>query len=50
MVCSRDRNHVMGLLKRFPNMDLEAVKEQYPDVDIKKCLENKKSRGHFVPE
>lgn len=38
----------MGLLKRFPDMDMEAVKAHYPDVNIDECLENKKSRGHFI--
>ena len=43
---SRERNHVMGLVKRFPDLDLEAVKEKYPSVDIEKILTNKKTRGH----
>lgn len=40
----------MGLLRRFPNMDMEALKEQYPDVDIEKCKANPRARGHFVPK
>ncbi|KAI5645252.1 mitochondrial 39-S ribosomal protein l47 (MRP-L47) domain-containing protein [Phthorimaea operculella] len=47
---NRDYNHVQGLLKRFPNLDLEAVKEQYPDVDIEKAMRTKKARGHFMPK
>ncbi|XP_015516017.1 39S ribosomal protein L47, mitochondrial [Neodiprion lecontei] len=47
---NRDRNHVMHLMKRFPNLDLEAVKEQYPDVDIENLKSQKKARGHFVPQ
>lgn len=47
---SRDRNHVMGLMKRFPNLDIEAVKEEYPEVDIDKCRQAKKARGNFLPK
>lgn len=47
---SRDRNHVIGLLKRFPNMDMEALKAKYPDVDIDRCKASSKARGHYVPE
>jgi hypothetical protein len=44
--CSRERSHVMGLMKRFPNLDLEAVKQQFPSVDIEKIRYHKKTRGH----
>jgi hypothetical protein len=44
--CSREHNHVIGLMKRFPNLDLEAVKEQFPSVDIEKIRYSKKTRGH----
>lgn len=44
--CSRERNHVIGLMKRFPNLDFEAVKEQFPSVDIEKIRYQKKTRGH----
>ncbi|XP_022899910.2 large ribosomal subunit protein uL29m [Onthophagus taurus] len=47
---TRNFNHVIGLLKRFPNIDLEAIKEQYPDVDINKAKNSRKCRGHFVPK
>ncbi|PNF21501.1 hypothetical protein B7P43_G13515 [Cryptotermes secundus] len=43
---NRERNHVMGLMKRFPNLDLQAVKEQFPSVDIEKIRYHKKTRGH----
>ncbi|XP_050428636.1 39S ribosomal protein L47, mitochondrial [Adelges cooleyi] len=46
---NRDKNHVMHLMKRFPNMDMEAVKQQYPSVDIEKIKNYKKARGHYVP-
>jgi large subunit ribosomal protein L47 len=29
-------NHVIGLMKRFPNLDLETVKQQFSSVDIDK--------------
>lgn len=47
---TRDFNHVIGHLKRFPDMDMEALKEQYPDVDIEKAKNSRKCRGHFVPK
>ncbi|XP_018577710.1 39S ribosomal protein L47, mitochondrial [Anoplophora glabripennis] len=47
---TRDFNHVIGLLNRFPDMDMEAVKEQYPDVDIEKAKASRKYGGHFVPK
>jgi large subunit ribosomal protein L47 len=43
---NRERNHVMGLIKMFPNLDLEAVKQQFPSVDIDKIRDHKKTRGH----
>jgi len=46
---SRDTNHVMHLMKRYPNMDMDAVKEQYPSVDIEKIKNYRKVRGHYVP-
>ncbi|XP_017774335.1 PREDICTED: 39S ribosomal protein L47, mitochondrial [Nicrophorus vespilloides] len=47
---TRDFNHVIGLLKRFPDMDMEALKAKYPDVDIDKAKRSRKCRGHFVPK
>ncbi|KAF5277775.1 hypothetical protein FQR65_LT03755 [Abscondita terminalis] len=38
----RNFNHVIGLLNRFPKMDMEALKEQYPDVDIEKAKASRK--------
>lgn len=31
-------------------MDMEALKQQYPDVNIEKAKSCKKSRGHYMPE
>lgn len=39
----------MHLMRRFPNMDMEAVKQQYPSVDIEKIKNYNKTRGHYVP-
>ncbi len=35
----------MMLLKRFPNLDKEALQAKYPDVNINKLKINKKTRG-----
>ncbi|XP_015926717.2 large ribosomal subunit protein uL29m isoform X2 [Parasteatoda tepidariorum] len=38
----KQRMHIKKLFKEFPNMDMEALQEQYPDVDVyqyKKYLE-----------
>ncbi|XP_060517701.1 large ribosomal subunit protein uL29m [Cylas formicarius] len=45
----RDFNHVIGLMNRFPNMDMQALKEQYPNVDIDKAKKSRKYRGDYVP-
>lgn len=34
------------LLKRFPNMDKEALQAKYPDIVIEKLIYNKKTRGN----
>ncbi|XP_004931963.2 39S ribosomal protein L47, mitochondrial [Bombyx mandarina] len=46
---NRDFNHVQHLLKRFPNLDMDTLKAEYPNVDIEKAKRTKKSRGHFMP-
>ncbi|CAH1127813.1 unnamed protein product [Ceutorhynchus assimilis] len=47
---ARNFNHVIGLLNRFPNMDIAALKQQYPDVDLEKAKRSRKYGGHFVPK
>lgn len=47
---NRDYNHVQHLLKKFPNLDMEALKAQYPDVDLEKAKRTRKARGHFDPK
>ncbi|KAF8773042.1 39S ribosomal protein L47, mitochondrial-like [Argiope bruennichi] len=39
----KTRGHIKKLLKEFPNMDMEALQEEYPDIDVyayKKYLED----------
>lgn len=47
---NRNFNHVVGLLNRFPEMDMQALKEQYPDVDIDQAKRSRKYGGHFAPK
>ncbi|KAG7166943.1 39S ribosomal protein L47, mitochondrial-like [Homarus americanus] len=42
----RVRNHVCMLMRRFPNMDLEKVQQQYPEVDVQALRKRKIARGH----
>ncbi|KAK6634925.1 hypothetical protein RUM44_000172 [Polyplax serrata] len=37
--------YVCSILKRFPNAE-EALKEQFPDIDIEEAKKDKRSRGH----
>lgn len=46
MYFRRDFKTVCGIFKRFPNVDVEALKEEYPNVDIEKAREHKLARGH----
>lgn len=41
-------DHVCGLFRRFENIDEEALKAEYPEVDIEKAKKDKKSRGPRV--
>lgn len=45
----RDKNHVLGLLKRFPDMDTSVLKEQYPHLNIDRLMLNRKADPHLVP-
>lgn len=45
----RDRNRVAMIIKRFPNVDIEALKQQFPNVDIEATRSSKRARGHTVP-
>lgn len=44
---NRDRNHVVKLLRRFPDLDINLLREKYPDVDIDKILRDDKVRPHI---
>ncbi|XP_018319382.1 uncharacterized protein LOC108732886 [Agrilus planipennis] len=43
----RNFNHVINLMNRFPNLDMEAIKRDYPDVDIEKAKASRKYRPMF---
>ncbi|XP_026671124.1 39S ribosomal protein L47, mitochondrial [Ceratina calcarata] len=45
---NREMGKVCTLLRTFPNLDLEAVKEKYPSVDLEKAKKSRKIDGHFV--
>ncbi|XP_034824216.1 large ribosomal subunit protein uL29m [Maniola hyperantus] len=47
---NRNLNQVQHLLKRFPDMDMEKLQAEYPEVDIEKAKRSKKARGHFLPK
>lgn len=47
---SRNRNEVMHLLRRNPNLDKSLLAEKFPTVDIAKLVRENKVRGHYVPE
>ncbi|TGZ58402.1 large ribosomal subunit protein uL29m [Temnothorax longispinosus] len=46
---TRDNNRVAMLMRKFPNLDLEAVKEQFPNVNVEKVKESRRARSHTVP-
>jgi len=48
--CSRSRNEVMMILRRNPNFDLDALRRQFPDVNVDKLRNEDKIRGHYVPK
>lgn len=43
---SRDRNEVMHLLRRNPNLSQDLLARRYPTVDIAKLIREDKIRGH----
>lgn len=47
---NRNKNHVIKLLQRFPELDLNLLKDKYPDVDIDKILAKDLVRPHYVKE
>lgn len=47
---NRDKNEVIHLMKRYPNMDKNMLKQKFPKVDIEKLEKYDKFRGHHVPK
>ncbi|EFN65309.1 39S ribosomal protein L47, mitochondrial [Camponotus floridanus] len=47
---NRDKNRVAVLMSKFPNVDIEAVKQHFPNVDLETIKTLKRARGHHVPE
>lgn len=47
---NRDRNEVIHLLKRNPNLDKNLLKRKFPTVDIEKLEKGDKFRGSYVPK
>ncbi|XP_003493579.1 39S ribosomal protein L47, mitochondrial isoform X1 [Bombus impatiens] len=45
---NRQRNKVAVLMRIFPNLDMQAVKEQYPLADIEKAKKHRHADGHFI--
>jgi len=37
-------------MSKFPNVDIEAVKQHFPNVDLETIKTLKRARGHHVPE
>lgn len=37
-------------MNRFPNLDMEAVKIQYPDVDIEKAKASRRYKPRYIPK
>lgn len=44
----RARNEVVNLLKRFPDVNIQLLREKFPDVDIDKITNRDIARGHHV--
>lgn len=42
----KERNHVFELIRHFPNMDMEALKAKYPDVDVDRLLRERELRAN----
>lgn len=47
---NRDRNEVIHLLKRNPNLDKRVLQERFPQVNVERLEKFDKTRGHFVPK
>jgi large subunit ribosomal protein L47 len=47
---NRDRNEVVHMLKRNPELSKDMLQQKYPDVNIDRLVKLDKARGHFVPK
>lgn len=47
---NRDRNHLIRLLSRFPDLDQQMLAEKYPHIDFDTLRKKDRFRGHFVPK
>lgn len=47
---NRARNHVIRLLRRYPDIDRDVLKQKYPSVNIENLNKKDKFRGHYVPK
>lgn len=47
---NRDRNEVVHLMKRNPNLSKEMLQQKFPQVNIDRLVNLDKTRGHFVPK
>ncbi|XP_076642632.1 mitochondrial ribosomal protein L47 [Halictus rubicundus] len=45
---NRQTQHVATLMRMFPNMDIEAAKEEYPLANIEKAKSTSRSVGHYA--
>lgn len=49
-VRNRERNEVMNMMKRNPELDRESLQQKYPSVNIDRLVKLDKIRGHYVPK
>ena len=47
---NRDRNQIVHLLKRNPELDRGILQQKYPNVNIERLVKSDKARGHYVPK
>jgi large subunit ribosomal protein L47 len=47
---NRDRNHLIRLIRRNPNINMSFLSEKYPHIDVMSLKKKDKFRGHYVPK
>lgn len=47
---NRDRNHIVRLLRRHPNISDDVLAEKYPHINLTTIKYGDKQRGHYVPK